>query len=181
MITLNRSDIYATSNIARQAKTNQDPTLQTSPASLFVSGQANSDVVTISSAARNLAKGKSVETPANTYDQLGSARQVKSSTIESSLYAADTTANDPEVNLAKKLNEKPISFETFYQDAMQAIVDNRLGIDKEKLKEIEAMMAEVANDDSLSPEEKAKKLEQLQELMEKEIEESIERTQQQMA
>ena len=181
MITLNRSDIYATSNIARQAKTNEDSTVQTSPASLFVSGQANGDVVTISSAARDLANGKSVTPPANTYDQLGSVRQVKSSTVESSLYASDTTDTAPEINSARNRNEEPISFESFYQDAMQAILDNRLGIDKEKLKEIEAMMEEVASDDSLSPEEKAKKLEQLQELMEKEIEKSIERTQQQTA
>ena len=34
---------------------------------------------------------------------------------------------------------------------MNAIVDNRMSIDKEKLKEIEAMMEEVANDDSLPP------------------------------
>jgi len=62
---------------------------------------------------------------------------------------------------------------------MKGVLDSRMGIDKEKIKEIEAMMEEVAKDDSLSPEQKAKKLEELQKLMDEVIEEAIEKLQQQ--
>jgi len=72
--------------------------------------------------------------------------------------------------------ERPsIEMEDFMTQAAQSILDNRLGIDKEKLKEIEAMMEEVANDENLSPEQKEKKLAELQELYEEVIEESVKR------
>ncbi|NRA61357.1 MAG: hypothetical protein HRU25_10705 [Psychrobium sp.] len=67
-----------------------------------------------------------------------------------------------ESNGQVELHSKPkIDVDNFLDNAMNAIVDNRMGIDKEKLKEIEAMMEEVANDDSLPPEQKTKKLKSL--------------------
>ncbi|BFL82979.1 hypothetical protein LFREDSHE_14290 [Shewanella baltica] len=47
-------------------------------------------------------------------------------------------------------------------EAMQTILDKRTGIDREKLKQLEAEMEKIANDESLSEEEKAKQLELLQ-------------------
>ncbi|HCE50878.1 MAG TPA: hypothetical protein DER18_05495, partial [Shewanella baltica] len=41
-------------------------------------------------------------------------------------------------------------------------LDKRTGIDREKLKQLEAEMEKIANDESLSDEEKAKQLELLQ-------------------
>ncbi|MEL4340387.1 hypothetical protein AAEH92_06715 [Shewanella xiamenensis] len=48
------------------------------------------------------------------------------------------------------------------EDAMQAILDKRTGIDRDKLKQLDAEIAKIAGDDSLSEEEKAKKIELLQ-------------------
>ena len=37
---------------------------------------------------------------------------------------------------------------------MQNILDKRLGIDRERLEELEALMEEIANNENMSPEEK---------------------------
>ena len=57
---------------------------------------------------------------------------------------------------------------------MQNILDQRLGVDREKLKELEAMMEEIASNESMSAEEKAEALELLADMREKIIKESIE-------
>ena len=67
--------------------------------------------------------------------------------------------------------EKKID-ENRFNKIMQNIVDKRLGIDREKLKELEAMMEKIANNDDLSPEDKQKALEELAEIREKIIKES---------
>lgn len=43
-------------------------------------------------------------------------------------------------------------------EAMQAILDKRTGVDREKLKQLEEEMAKIAANDSLSEEEKAKQI-----------------------
>ncbi len=62
-----------------------------------------------------------------------------------------------------------------FSEMMQNILNQRLGIDNEKLQEIEAEMEEVANNESMSPEEKQKALEELVQQRDTFIEESIER------
>lgn len=61
-----------------------------------------------------------------------------------------------------------------FADMMQSILDKRLGVDREKLKEIEAMMKEIANNENLSAEEKQKALEELEKMKENLIAESLE-------
>lgn len=60
-----------------------------------------------------------------------------------------------------------------FGDMMQAILDKRLGVDRKKLEELEAMMAEIAKNENLSPEEKEKAMEEIGKMREKIIEESI--------
>jgi len=169
MITLNRSDIYAASSVARTSRANTDSPLPINDGSQFQSGQSNPDTVTISAAARDMANGKPAEIAQNTYENLASVRRISQSQIQ--------VAQVPEPNLTtiESNTEPEIDIDNFYQNAMQSILDNRMGLDKEKLKEIEAMMEEVAKDESLSPEQKTKKLEELQKLMDQVIEESVEK------
>lgn len=41
-----------------------------------------------------------------------------------------------------------------FSEIMQNILDKRLGIDRERLEELEALMEEIANNENMSPEEK---------------------------
>jgi hypothetical protein len=63
---------------------------------------------------------------------------------------------------------------TRFADMMQNILDQRTGIDREKLDEINAMIAEIAKNEDMSPEEKEKAIEMLEAMKEELIEESIE-------
>ena len=57
----------------------------------------------------------------------------------------------------------------------QLILDARLGIDREKIKELEEKIEAVRNDDSLSPEQKSEKVQALQKQIEQLIEEARKR------
>jgi hypothetical protein len=61
-----------------------------------------------------------------------------------------------------------------FEDMMQAILDKRLGVDRKKLEELDAMMEEIAKNENLSPEEKAVAMEEIAKMREKVIEKSIE-------
>jgi len=174
MITLNRSDIYAASSLARTSRATTDSALPINDGSQFQSGQSNPDTVTISAAARDMASGKPAEVTQNTYENLASVRRISQSQIQ--------VPQDPEPDPSTVENraEPEIDIDNFFQNAMQSILDSRMGLDKEKLKEIEAMMEEVAKDESLSPEQKTKKLEELQKLMDQVIEESVEKLKKQV-
>lgn len=133
----------------------------------FQPGKAYPDTVSISAAARDMADGKTPEIVQHTYDNLASARRITPTQIQ--------IATPTEPATVEPRNKPEINIDNFFENTMQSILDNRMGLDKEKLKEIEAMMEEVAKDDSLSPDQKAKKLEELQKLMDKVIEESVEK------
>jgi uncharacterized protein YfkK (UPF0435 family) len=60
-----------------------------------------------------------------------------------------------------------------FGDMMQAILDKRLGVDRKRLEELEAMMAEIAKNENLSPEEKENAIEEIGKMRKKIIEESI--------
>jgi len=79
-------------------------------------------------------------------------------------------------NSSKLDNENNIEEVTLtanrFSEIMQKIVDQRLGVDRKKLEEIDAMMEEIAKNEGMSPEEKQQALEMLTELREKVINES---------
>ena len=79
------------------------------------------------------------------------------------------TTSSLDVNKVKNITEPDSRF----GDMMQAILDKRLGVDRKKLAELEAMMAEIAKNENLSPEEKEKAIEEIGKMREKIIEESI--------
>ena len=63
---------------------------------------------------------------------------------------------------------------TKFNEMMLSILDKRLGIDREKLEELDAMIKAIADDENMSPEEKQKAIEKLEEIREKITEESME-------
>ncbi|WP_286232674.1 hypothetical protein [Thalassotalea sediminis] len=111
------------------------------------------DTVTLSKEAQDKLAGQETTNVANTYD-----KPSKSSSRPEAL----GTSEDSLSPKSQRFNEM-----------MQSILDKRLGIDREKLEEIEAMMKEIANNENLSPEQKQKALEELEKMKEKIIEESL--------
>lgn len=111
-------------------------------------------------------EGPSVATSANAADKVTLSDAAKSG----------ATTNDNDILTYEHLgkNKVPTTSE-FLTDAMASIIEGRLGVDKEKIKEIEAMMEEVAKDETLSSEEKERRIGELQELLDKEYEKAAEK------
>jgi len=74
----------------------------------------------------------------------------------------------------EKSYETSESDKSRFDEIMQATLDKRLGIDRERLKEIDAMIEEIGKNENLSPEEKEEAIEMLQKVKEEIIKESIE-------
>ena len=124
------------------------------------------DTVTLSDKALAMMNGTEIKEIAPTY--------VKPETAKSLLVKSEGAKNDV-LHTSKSTSRKAdVIFDNRFNEIMQNILDQRLGIDRDKLKEIEAMMEEIANNENMSPEEKQQALEKLAEMREKVIEESRE-------
>ena len=117
------------------------------------------DTVTLSKQAVALMNGD------NTTTEEAAPTYIKPETARSLLAQNDTTSA---ADIEK--SEKAIRFE----EMMQSVLDQRTGIDRDKLAEINIMIEEIANNENMSPEEKEKAIEMLEKLKEEIIEESIE-------
>jgi len=141
-----------------QAKANNDPLINfdnNTPAVQPIPGEK--DTVTLSDRALAMMNGAEVKETAPTYVKPVTAR---------ALLAASDAAKSAENNT----DNKTASTDNRFAEIMQNILNQRLGIDTEKLKEIEAKMELIANDESMSPEEKQEALEALVEEREKVME-----------
>lgn len=112
------------------------------------------DTFTLSDKAIAMMEGKNYENIAHSY--------IKPETARTLLAQNELSTNDKET----KNNVK-------FDEIFQNILDKRLGVDRKKLDEIDAMMKEISENEEMSPEEKAKALEELSEMREKIIEESM--------
>jgi hypothetical protein len=119
------------------------------------------DTVTFSDKALAMMNGKELKEQAPTY-----VRPVTARALLAESEASNTTQTVSE-------NDEVITDNRF-SEMMQNIIDQRLGVDRKKLEELEALMEEIANNENMSPEEKEAALEQLAEMREKIIEESRE-------
>jgi len=137
----------------------------------YVEPIAPQDTVTLSQGAMNGEQSKSENH--NTYDHLVSAQRISNRTIE--VNNAQVSAKETSDTQQKHDALAGVDTTNFLSDAMKTMVENRLGVDKEKIEEIEAMMEEVAKDESLSAQEKEKRIEGLQEMLEKEYEKAAEK------
>lgn len=115
------------------------------------------DTVTLSAEAKALNEGKPVEKISPIY--------VKPETA-ASLLSANQNSEDGEEVQAQSSGEK-------FAEVMQGILDKRMGIDRDKLKELDAMIEQIAKDENLSPEEKEKMIEQLQQMKEEMLKENL--------
>lgn len=113
------------------------------------------DTVTLSDAAIAKMQGENYSESAPTY--------IKPETAQSLLAA----------NKAKTSTVENKVTDNRFNDMMQKILDKRLGIDREKLAELEAMIKNVAENEKMSPEEKQKAIEELEKMREEIIEQSI--------
>lgn len=102
------------------------------------------DKVTLSDEAKALMSGSSVNQTEATY-----AKPTQTS--------VETLSNNA-TNKAEKSD--------FLAKVQQQLLDQKLGVDREKLKEIEAMMEKIAQDENLSPDEKKRMLESLTQMRE---------------
>ncbi len=154
------------SAIVNQARTNGATSVdfdRDSELSLFTDSiKAGQDTLTLSNSALALANGKTVEEIAPTYIRPQTA---------ASLLQENKVATKTENSTDDKNKESGLKF----AEIMQTLLDQRLGIDRKKLDEIDAMIKEIGENENLSSEEKDKIIEQLQELREEVIEEGIER------
>ena len=124
------------------------------------------DTVTLSDKALAMMNGTEIKEIAPTY--------VRPETANSLLTKSEDAKNDV-LHTSKSTSSKDnVTFDNRFNEIMQNILDQRLGVDRDKLEEIEAMMAEIANNENMSPEEKQQALEKLGEMREKVIEESRE-------
>ncbi len=119
------------------------------------------DTVTLSDKALAMMNGSEIKEIAPTYVRPESAR---------SLLSKNDALNTTKVGDAKE----DVIVDNRFSEIMQNILDKRLGIDREKLEELEALMEEIANNENMSPEEKELALEKLAEMREKLIEEGRE-------
>lgn len=117
--------------------------------------KAEKDTLTLSAAAMAKLNGEELKEIAPIY--------VKPETARSLLEKSKSLDAEP-----NKAQEK----DTRFNDILQNILDKRLGLDRETLEEIEAMMEEIGANENLSAEEKQKMLEELQKLKEQVIAES---------
>lgn len=122
---------------------------------------AEKDTVTLSDRALAMMNGKEHKEEAPTYIRPETAR---------SLLAQNDAIKDTNETLS---DDKKVSDNRF-NEIMQSILDQRLGVDRKKLEELDALMKEVAENENMSPEEKQQALEKLAEMREKIIQESRE-------
>lgn len=119
------------------------------------------DTLTLSDKALAMMNGTTIKDNPPTYVRPETAR---------SLIAQNEAAHAKNSNQS----EENTFVDNRFSEMMQKIVDQRLGVDRTKLEELEAMMEEIAKNENMSPEEKQKTLEMLAEMREKLIEESRE-------
>jgi hypothetical protein len=124
-----------------------------------IAGERNT--VTFSDKALAMMNGTEIKDQAPTYIKPVTARALLA---DNKVNEAETSPGSEDISAADER----------FNEIMQNILDKRLGVDREKLAEIEALMEEIASNENMSPEEKQKALEELEKIKEKIIEESRE-------
>lgn len=170
MITFNNDNAYSRVAVSQENTVNVSPSRQ-SRSPLTAINEVDTryqDTVTLSSPAKQGQETKESQT-ANTYEQLAPGKSAQYSNNDA--VSKGATPSDEKSQLESDNSN-------FLQDAMQAILDKRAGIDREKLKELEAQMEEIANDKNLSPEQKAEQMKLLQQQKEELLKEFAEKNEQ---
>lgn len=130
----------------------------------------NQDTLTLSNQALSLLEGNKniIQEISPIYVRTQTAAELLANNQNNQSNLQVTTSS-----LSENKEKNTTELDSRFGDMMQAILDKRLGVDRKKLEELEAMMAEIAKNDNLSPEEKEKAMEEIGKMREKIIEESI--------
>ena len=170
---LNPNAFYSSQQVQKSTQADQGELVKNTPSrdSAYVSPISPQDTVTLSHRAMSGEQSSAVDN--NTYDHLMTAKRISHSTIEVSNVQTREAEVTAQLDKAEALAD--IDTKNFLSDAFKTMVENRLGVDKEKIKKIEAMIEGVAKDESLSSEEKEKQIAKLQEMIEKEYEKAAEK------
>jgi len=136
-----------------------------------VDNSSNQDTLTLSNQALSLSKGESaiIQEVAPIYVRPQTAAELLAQNSSNQTRTQDTSSSS---GISSVKSDTATS--SRFEDMMQAILDKRLGIDKKKLEELDAMMEELAKNENMSPEEKAVAMEEITKMREKIIEKSIE-------
>jgi hypothetical protein len=132
-----------------------------------IDNSSNKDTLTLSSQALALSKGE------NNIVQEIAPIYVRPQTAAELLAQNKNSKETSPSSLVSPVKSDTVTNSRF-EDMMQAILDKRLGVDRKKLEELDAMMEEIAKNENLSPEEKAIAMEEIAKMREKVIEKSIE-------
>ncbi|NQZ20601.1 MAG: hypothetical protein HRT53_00970 [Colwellia sp.] len=132
-----------------------------------IDNSSNKDTLTLSSQALAMSNGE------NNIVQEVAPIYVRPQTAAELLAEHKSSQEIPSSSANSDVKSEAVNHSRF-EDMMQAILDKRLGVDRKKLAELDAMMEEIAKNENLSPEEKAKAMEEIGKMREKIIEESIE-------
>ncbi len=122
------------------------------------------DTVSLSDAALAKMNGEEIKDIPPTYIRPETAK---------SLLAKEEATNKAQAKVDNNANVKSDK-DLRFDKVMQDILDKRLGVDRKKLEEIDAMMEEIAKNENLSPAQKQKAMEELEKMKEEVIEESME-------
>jgi hypothetical protein len=172
---LNPNAFYSSQQVQKSTQADQGELVKNTPSSerAYVSPIAPQDTVTLSQRAMSGAQSAAVDN--NTYGHLITSQRISNSTIgvnNVQTREVEATGQSSKIEVLADIDVKK-----FLSESMKTMVENRLGVDKEKIKNIEAMIEGVAKDESLSAEEKEKQIAQLQEMIEKEYEKAAEKQQ----
>jgi len=169
---LNPTNIYSPQEVQRNVRPTET---ESNTEESYVEPIAPLDTVTLSEGALN--GQQSNEQEINTYENLLTAQRIANNSIN----VNGTSESEVDTQDSKPEALDHIDTTNFLGDAMKSILDGRVGVSTEKRAEIEALMEEVAEDDSLSAEEKEERIAVLQEMLDKEYEKGMEKetTQQQ--
>lgn len=99
----------------------------------------------------------------------GQAPQAAALTTTKNTTSTAESSTEPSSASSKSSTQTPLTEQEKSQrllDLMQSVIDARIGLDREKLKEIEARMKEVAANDKLDDKQKKQFIEQLEKLKE---------------
>lgn len=132
-----------------------------------IDNSSNKDTLTLSSQALALSKGEN--NIVQEVDPIYVRPQTAAELLAQNKNNQETTSSSE----VSQLKNDAVTNSRF-EDMMQAILDKRLGVDRKKLEELDAMMEEIAKNENLSPEEKAIAMEEIAKMREKVIEKSIE-------
>ncbi|KXI29570.1 hypothetical protein [Paraglaciecola hydrolytica] len=105
----------------------------------------------------------------NRFEQALSGQAPQAAALSTTNNKSSETSAESSSTPSKSGTKTPLTEQQKSQrllDLMQSIIDARLGLDREKLKEIEAQMQEVANNDKLDNKQKKHLIEQLEKLKE---------------